>query len=101
VEWFGEEQSLTGKAAYTLRFDHQQRLWAATEAGLFVARAPYRRFSRINELPSTRFWTVGEGTDGTIWAGGAEGLFAYATEATGSEHSSIVTRCHRAARAFS
>jgi hypothetical protein len=78
VEWFGEQQGLTAKAPYTLRFDRQHRLWAATDVGVFVARAPYRRFSRVNELPSTRFWTVAEGTDGTIWAGGVGGLFGYA-----------------------
>jgi diguanylate cyclase (GGDEF)-like protein len=78
VEWFGEGQGLMGKAAYTLRFDSQQRLWAATEAGLFVATRPYLKFSRIVELPSERVWAVAEGRDGTIWAGGARGLFAYA-----------------------
>ena len=78
VEWFGEEQGLLGKEAYTLRFDRRQRLWAATEAGLFVAVAPYERFSRISELPSTRIWAVAEGSDDTVWAGGADGLFSYA-----------------------
>ena len=77
VEWFGPEQGLTGHAAYTLRFDDHQRLWAATEAGLFVAGAPYRNFSRIAELPTTRFWAVAEGSDGTIWAGGTAGLFEF------------------------
>ena len=77
VEWFGEEQGLTGRQAYTLRFDREQRLWGATEAGLFVASAPYRGFSRIAELPATRIWAVAEGTDGTIWAGGAGGLYSY------------------------
>jgi len=77
VQWFGQDQGLLGSAAYTLRFDREQRLWAATEVGLFMATAPYRRFSRITELPSTRFWAVAEGTDGTIWAGGAGGLFGY------------------------
>ena len=77
VQWFGQEQGLSGSAAYTLRFDREQRLWAATEVGLFVARAPYQRFSRITELPSTRIWAIAEGTDGTIWAGGAAGLFGY------------------------
>jgi diguanylate cyclase (GGDEF)-like protein len=78
LEWFGEGQGLSGKAAYTLRFDREQRLWTATEAGLFVAKAPYQKFSRITELPSTRFWAIAEGTDGTMWAGGAGGLFQYA-----------------------
>lgn len=78
VTWFGEGQGLIGKAAYTLRFDRQQRLWAATEAGLFVATGPWLKFSRIVELPSARVWAVAEGSDGTIWAGGARGLFAWA-----------------------
>jgi diguanylate cyclase (GGDEF)-like protein len=78
VERFGEAQGLLGKSAYTLRFDRQQKLWAATELGLFFAKAPYRRFSRVAELPSTRIWAIAEGSDGTMWAGGADGLFAYA-----------------------
>ena len=77
VEWFGEEQGLSGKLAYTLRFDLHHRLWAATDAGLFVATPPYRRFSRITELPASRFWSIAQGTDGTLWAGGADGLFSY------------------------
>jgi diguanylate cyclase (GGDEF)-like protein len=77
VQWFGQKQGLSGRAAYTLRFDREHRLWAATEMGLFVARAPYQKFSRITELPSTRIWAIAEGTDGTIWAGGAGGLFGH------------------------
>jgi diguanylate cyclase (GGDEF)-like protein len=77
VKWFGEAQGLLGKSPYTLRFDRRQRLWAATESGLFVAAAPYRKFARVSELPATRMWTVADGADGTVWAGGADGLFAY------------------------
>jgi diguanylate cyclase (GGDEF)-like protein len=77
VEWFGEGQGLIGKAAYTLRFDRHERLWVTTEAGLFAATRPYRKFTRIVELPPARIWAVAEGSDGTIWAGGARGLFAY------------------------
>ena len=77
VEWFGEEQGLIGKAAYTLRFDREQRLWVATESGLFMAKAPYRKFSRIAELPGTRIWAVAEGTDGAVWAGGVGGLYEF------------------------
>ena len=79
AEWFGAGQGLSDRVAYTLRFDREQRLWAATEAGLFVAMPPYRRFSRITELPPTRMWAVTEGTDGTIWAGGTGGLYELAT----------------------
>jgi diguanylate cyclase (GGDEF)-like protein len=78
VEWFGEAQGLIGKAPYSMRFDTGKSLWAATDAGLFEAKPPYRRFSRIAALPATRFWTVAEGSDGTMWAGGADGLFACA-----------------------
>ena len=77
AEWFGESQGLVGKAAYTLRFDREQRLWAATEAGLFMAMPPYKNFSRITELPPTRIWAVTEGSDGTVWAGGAGGLYEF------------------------
>jgi ligand-binding sensor domain-containing protein len=75
--WFGDEQGLTGKAAYSLRFDREHRLWAGTEAGLFVANPPYAKFSRILQLPTSRFWAVAEGSDGTIWAGGNGGLFEF------------------------
>ncbi len=76
VEWLGGPQGLTGRAPYTLLLDGQQRLWAATEAGLFVAQPPYSSFSRIADVPSARVWTIAQGSDGTIWAGGADGLFA-------------------------
>jgi diguanylate cyclase (GGDEF)-like protein len=77
VRWFGEAQGLFGKAAYALRFDRQQRLWAATEAGLFMAPAPYLKLSRIDGLPPERVWAVAEGTDGVMWAGGAGGLYEF------------------------
>ncbi len=77
VYWLGEAQGLVGKAAYEVRFDHQKRLWAANEKGLFVATAPYQRFARVGELPSTRIWAITEGSDGTVWAGGENGLFAF------------------------
>ena len=77
VQWFSNEQGLLGEAAYRLRFDSEQRLWAATRKGLFMATPPYRKFSRVIELPSTRVWAVAKGTDGTMWAGGVDGLFEY------------------------
>jgi len=76
--WFGEAEGLSGKDIYNLRFDRENRLWAATEAGLFMASSPYRQFSRIAALPATRMWSVVQGTDGTVWAGGDNGLFAFA-----------------------
>ncbi len=77
VQWFGEAQGLSGKAAYTVRLDRAQRLWAATDAGLFLSSPPYNKFSRVTDLPASRFWAIAQGTDGSIWAGGAGGLFSY------------------------
>ncbi len=74
--WFGEAEGLTGKDIYNLHFDGTNRLWVATEVGLFMSPAPYRHFSRVPELPATRVWGVVESTDGTLWAGGDAGLFA-------------------------
>ena len=78
VEWFAERQGLADRPVYKLCFDRERRLWVTTEAGLFMAMPPYRRFSRITELPSTRMWAVTEGSDGTVWAGGAGGLYEFA-----------------------
>ena len=75
VSWYGDAQGLTGKAAFTIRFDREHRLWAATDGGLFVSSPPYDRFSRVNELPQSSFWTVTEDAQGVVWAGGAGGLF--------------------------
>ena len=76
VTWFGEDQGLEGKAAYILHFDRQQRLWAATEKGLFMAMAPYATFSRVLDIPPSLIWSIAEGSDGRMWAGGKRGLFA-------------------------
>jgi diguanylate cyclase (GGDEF)-like protein len=78
VHWFGESQGLVGKAGYILQVDREGRLWAGTEAGLFVATEPYHKFSQVAELPPARIFAVTEGTDGAIWVGGIEGLFRYA-----------------------
>jgi diguanylate cyclase (GGDEF)-like protein len=79
AKWFGDAEGLTGKDVYDLRIDRENRLWAATEAGLFMAPAPYLRFCRITELPASRMWGVVEGSDGTVWTGGDNGLFAFAS----------------------
>ncbi len=79
VDWFDGARGLSGKAPYTLRFDREGRLWAATDSGLFVAKPPYREFSRIVELPGSRFWAVTQAVGGMVWAGGADGLFVSAS----------------------
>ena len=76
LTWIGKAQGLTGVSAYTLRFDRQKRLWVGTETGLYFASPPYRRFVRVGEIPGTRIWDVAQTADGTVWAGGVDGLFA-------------------------
>jgi len=100
AKWFGDAEGLTGKDVYDLRIDRENRLWAATEAGLFMAPAPYVRFSRISELPATRLWAVVQGTDGTVWAGGDSGLFALQagrwktfTRGSGLSNTAVLSLC--------
>jgi diguanylate cyclase (GGDEF)-like protein len=76
VSWYGEKQGLSAGDVYTLRFDREQRLWAATNSGLFVSSSPFVRFTRVVELPTSAFWTLAMASDGTLWAGGDDGLFA-------------------------
>lgn len=77
IEAYGAREGLTTTHVYTLRFDRAHRLWAATQAGLFMAQPPYTRFTRSPGLPPTLFWAISESKDGSIWAGGAGGLFRY------------------------
>lgn len=77
VKTFGAREGLTTPHVYTIRFDREHRLWAATGSGLFVAEPPYTRFVRSPDLPQTLFWTVAEGKDGSILAGGSGGLYRY------------------------
>jgi diguanylate cyclase (GGDEF)-like protein len=76
LTWVGKAQGLTGQSAYTLRFDREKRLWVGTEAGLFLANPPYRSFARVHEIPASRVWDIAQTADGTVWAGGVDGLFA-------------------------
>ncbi len=75
IEWFKHTRGLAAEYASSLALDSSQRLWAATEAGLFVAQLPGGRFRRVEEVPSTRCWAVTAGPGGQILTGGAAGLF--------------------------
>jgi diguanylate cyclase (GGDEF)-like protein len=77
IQSFGSREGLTTSHVYTIRFDREHRLWAATNAGLFVAEPPYARFVLSPGVPQTLFWTVTVASDGAIWAGGAGGLYRY------------------------
>jgi len=80
VEWIGHAQGLDGTSPFALEIDHNQRLWAATEEGLYEARLPFRRFDRVEQLPASTFWTIAEAADGSLWAGGVSGLYHLAEE---------------------
>ena len=75
TEWIGKEQGLDGTSVSAMLVDGKQRVWVATDQGMFVAAAPYRSFVREQGVPIDRFWAVAEGRDGEIWAGGESGLF--------------------------
>jgi diguanylate cyclase (GGDEF)-like protein len=78
LDWIQQKQGLTAPSARILRFDRQQRLWVATNAGLFLASPPYQHFGRVAELPALPLWALGESGDGSLWTGGAGGLFQFA-----------------------
>jgi diguanylate cyclase (GGDEF)-like protein len=75
VEWFRKDQGLTGEFPASLVVDRSQRIWAATERGLFVAQSSQKRFQRVDEVPPVRCWVVTEAPGGEILAGTVEGLF--------------------------
>jgi diguanylate cyclase (GGDEF)-like protein len=97
IEWFKNARGLAAEYASSLALDPSQRLWAATEAGLFVAQLPATRFRRVEEVPPVRCWVVSAGPGGQILAGGAAGLFRlsagrwrHISTADGLEHDMIL-----------
>ncbi len=77
VAWFGALQGLGNKLVHALKFDDNKRLWVATSSGVYVADAPYRKYSQVSELGKGRFWSLVMAKDGAVWAGGEDGLFEY------------------------
>ena len=77
VVWYGKLQGLRNKIVHALRFDHARRLWVATDSGLYVADPPYQTYRQVRELGNGRFWSLVFAKDGTLWAGGEDGLFEY------------------------
>jgi diguanylate cyclase (GGDEF)-like protein len=97
IEWFNKAHGLAAEYASSLALDPSQRLWAATEAGLFVAQLPGKRFLRVEEVPPVRCWVVAAGPGGQILTGGAAGLFRlsegrwrHISTADGLEHDMIL-----------
>ena len=75
IEWFNKTRGLAAESPYSLALDESQRLWLATEAGLFVAQLPAMDFRRVAEVPPVRCWVVTAGPGGQILAGGTAGVF--------------------------
>jgi ligand-binding sensor domain-containing protein len=77
VIWYGKLEGLENKMVHALRLDAKKRLWVATDAGVYVARAPFNRYKQVNELGNGRFWSLAVAPDGAVWAGGEDGLMEY------------------------
>ena len=75
VDWFGQEQGLAGISPFALALDRSDRVWAATEQGLFVADLSTKQFRRVEEVPAGNSWAVVEAPDGAILVGTSAGLF--------------------------
>jgi ligand-binding sensor domain-containing protein len=78
VEWFKQDRGLAGLLPFSLAIDRSHRVWAATEAGLFVAQLPEKRFRRVEELPAVRCYAVTEEPGGAILVGSEGGVFRWA-----------------------
>jgi diguanylate cyclase (GGDEF)-like protein len=72
-----KETQGANKGVFQLYFDHQQQMWVGTNIGLYMAKAPYKTFVHVSELPSSRIWAITEGADGTLWVGGVAGLSSF------------------------
>jgi signal transduction histidine kinase/DNA-binding response OmpR family regulator len=80
IQWFGPREGLEGISPYSLFLDRSQRVWAATEFGLFSASLSEKRFHHVKELSSARCWVVTEGPEGEILVGSNAGLYRLAGE---------------------
>ena len=99
VEWFTEKQGLNGKYPFSLGLDRQDRIWAATEKGLYVADLKTGpQFHVVEATRGIRVWTVIEATNGEIWAGSDKGIFrlsagtwSHLTTADGLSHDVVLS----------
>jgi diguanylate cyclase (GGDEF)-like protein len=88
VEWFGNSRGLTGDSPYTLLLDRENRIWAATLTGLFVADLKNLQFRPVKEIPAVFSVAVIEAANGEIWVGSSKGLFRLA----GGQWRSLTTK---------
>ncbi|HXW13850.1 MAG TPA: ATP-binding protein [Terriglobia bacterium] len=75
IQWFRQAEGLEGLSPYAFTLDQSQRIWAATESGVYMADLPVRRFRRVEEIPQVRCWAVTVGPDGAVLAGTNDGVY--------------------------
>ena len=80
IEWFKQDRGLEGFLTYSLALDRSQRIWAATDRGLFVAPLSGKRFQRVEAVPAVRCYAVIEEPGGAILVGSAMGVFRLSGE---------------------
>jgi diguanylate cyclase (GGDEF)-like protein len=79
VEWFYKKSGLA-ESPYTLMLDRENRIWAGTLTGLFVADLKALQFHLVEQVPAVPCLAVIEAPNGEIWVGTAKGLFRLAGE---------------------
>ena len=75
VEWFGREQGLMADSPSALMLDRENRIWAASLSGLYVADLSTLRFQPVSQIPSNPCLVVIQTRNGDIWAGTSTGLY--------------------------
>ena len=97
AEWFGKSRGLA-ESPYTLLLDGENRIWAGTLTGLFVADLKTLQFRRVSQVPVTICVAVVEAANGEIWAGTSRGLFHLAggrwrglTASDGLSHNEVLS----------
>jgi signal transduction histidine kinase/CheY-like chemotaxis protein len=75
VDWFRAAQGLAGISPFAIALDSAGRVWAATEAGLFVAKLSDKIFHRVTEIPAVNCWAVAAAPGGELLVATSSGLF--------------------------
>ena len=77
IEWFDKNRGLA-ESPYTLLLDRENRIWAGTLTGLFVADLKTLQFHQVEEVPAVSCLAVIEAPGGEIWIGTGKGVFRLA-----------------------
>jgi signal transduction histidine kinase/AmiR/NasT family two-component response regulator len=78
----GASTPINAQSVLSAVLDRDNRLWAATKRGLYRSTpldgsgVRFEEVRAAGEASGRRWWTVTLGPDGTVWAGGKDGLLA-------------------------